>query len=509
MAWACYMKWNLGIFGWKESLPYSFQVDSQSDLRITICNKSSEWLLKQQVSSTSFLLPPSSKGLASVLHPVHNCIMLFAAKTAEGGCCYCSCQQKWGWQFVGQAYNPQRGFPKPSEIQGKVSFVFPIMLSLHLHFATKRSFPVANLLCQIDCPASTQRLRQSQDMSIGCCSFVALLNTGMLAEKSFHNPYFILLFFSSGSMQASIFLLLQEEELHLLAGNTAAGVYHEWPQSKIIISLKAVPELKRMARSEVGATFLLRKAFIKRTHFQANGHTAGNAHNLSSEQAIITPIEPFLTWLAICYAILSLYRTQRCDGLHRSIKIGKSSSEFKRLNVRVFSLLIIILYQHYFRSKLHEVLQAGLEFGAALPFAEIIQELRQPVDGSPAPEPYLRMALHIDRIAGKWQHLARKEDRWDPSWHLMIQDMLECFGTNGSIAGHNFQSDMLSRLHALKPMKDLSSLDRCNLTACCREDLLLQLMPSIPTTELHLVAWTFFATILRVWFQRLKNLILL
>ncbi len=208
---------------------------------------------------------------------------------------------------------------------------------------------------------------------------------------------------------------------------------------------------------------------MKRAHLQANGHTAGNARNLFSEQAFVTPIEPFLTWLAICYAILSLYGTQRCDGLHRSIKIGKSSSKLEQLNAAVFSLLIITLYQHYFRSKLHDVLQAGLEFGAALPFAEIIQELRQPVDGSPAPEPYLRMALHIERIAGKWQHLARKEERWDPAWQLMIQDLLECFGTNGSIAGHKFQSDILSRLHALRPMKDLSSLDRCNLTACWGE----------------------------------------
>lgn len=46
-------------------------------------------------------------------------------------------------------------------------------------------------------------------------------------------------------------ILLQEKEPLILAGNTAAGVYHEWPQSSVIVSLKEVPQLKRIVRSEV------------------------------------------------------------------------------------------------------------------------------------------------------------------------------------------------------------------------------------------------------------------
>ena len=45
--------------------------------------------------------------------------------------------------------------------------------------------------------------------------------------------------------------------------------------------------------------------------------------------------------------------------------------------------------------------QDGLELGAGLPFAEIIAELRKSDDCNPAPEPYLRMAAHVERVAGR------------------------------------------------------------------------------------------------------------
>jgi len=38
---------------------------------------------------------------------------------------------------------------------------------------------------------------------------------------------------------------------HILAGNTAAGVYHEWPSYSTIINIKGVKELTRVSRSQV------------------------------------------------------------------------------------------------------------------------------------------------------------------------------------------------------------------------------------------------------------------
>ena len=38
---------------------------------------------------------------------------------------------------------------------------------------------------------------------------------------------------------------------HILAGNTAAGVYHEWPDFDIIMSINGVKELSRVSRTQV------------------------------------------------------------------------------------------------------------------------------------------------------------------------------------------------------------------------------------------------------------------
>lgn len=47
------------------------------------------------------------------------------------------------------------------------------------------------------------------------------------------------------------------------------------------------------------------------------------------------------------------------------------------------------------------LVQAGhLVFGAAVPFAEIINEFRREVDDVAVPEAHLNMAAHIERIAG-------------------------------------------------------------------------------------------------------------
>lgn len=50
---------------------------------------------------------------------------------------------------------------------------------------------------------------------------------------------------------------LQGEDFQTLAGNTASGVYHEWPQSKFIIDIKDVVEVNRIERTEVKPWLLL------------------------------------------------------------------------------------------------------------------------------------------------------------------------------------------------------------------------------------------------------------
>lgn len=37
----------------------------------------------------------------------------------------------------------------------------------------------------------------------------------------------------------------------MVAGNTAAGVYHEWPEAPVLISLRDVRELSRSVKSKV------------------------------------------------------------------------------------------------------------------------------------------------------------------------------------------------------------------------------------------------------------------
>ena len=37
-----------------------------------------------------------------------------------------------------------------------------------------------------------------------------------------------------------------------LAGNTGAGVYHEWPEQKVLLDVKAIPALHIISCSQVG-----------------------------------------------------------------------------------------------------------------------------------------------------------------------------------------------------------------------------------------------------------------
>ena len=43
----------------------------------------------------------------------------------------------------------------------------------------------------------------------------------------------------------------QPDDFRLIAGNTGAGVYHDWPLERVLIDIKAIPELTRIDTSKV------------------------------------------------------------------------------------------------------------------------------------------------------------------------------------------------------------------------------------------------------------------
>ena len=55
------------------------------------------------------------------------------------------------------------------------------------------------------------------------------------------------------SQQARKYAVLQEAKVSvaLLAGNTGAGVYHEWPQQQVVISVLGIPALHNITYSQV------------------------------------------------------------------------------------------------------------------------------------------------------------------------------------------------------------------------------------------------------------------
>lgn len=40
----------------------------------------------------------------------------------------------------------------------------------------------------------------------------------------------------------------------MLAGNTGAGVYHEWPEQKVLLDVKGIPELHKLFMTQVCAS---------------------------------------------------------------------------------------------------------------------------------------------------------------------------------------------------------------------------------------------------------------
>lgn len=55
-----------------------------------------------------------------------------------------------------------------------------------------------------------------------------------------------------GMCNLRLCLGMQLEGAMVLAGNTASGVYHEWPQAPVIVSIRHLPELTATKRSKVG-----------------------------------------------------------------------------------------------------------------------------------------------------------------------------------------------------------------------------------------------------------------
>lgn len=43
----------------------------------------------------------------------------------------------------------------------------------------------------------------------------------------------------------------QQDDFRVIAGNTGAGVYHDWPLEKVLIDIKGIPDLARIETSKV------------------------------------------------------------------------------------------------------------------------------------------------------------------------------------------------------------------------------------------------------------------
>ena len=45
---------------------------------------------------------------------------------------------------------------------------------------------------------------------------------------------------------------LSGDSFRVVAGNTGAGVYHDWPLERVLVDIKAIPELTTIKYSQVG-----------------------------------------------------------------------------------------------------------------------------------------------------------------------------------------------------------------------------------------------------------------
>lgn len=43
----------------------------------------------------------------------------------------------------------------------------------------------------------------------------------------------------------------QQDDFRLIAGNTGAGVYHDWPSERVLIDIKGISDLSKIETSKV------------------------------------------------------------------------------------------------------------------------------------------------------------------------------------------------------------------------------------------------------------------
>ena len=49
----------------------------------------------------------------------------------------------------------------------------------------------------------------------------------------------------------------QQEDFRVIAGNTGAGVYHDWPSERVLVDIKGIPDLARIETSKVRCVLIV------------------------------------------------------------------------------------------------------------------------------------------------------------------------------------------------------------------------------------------------------------
>lgn len=74
----------------------------------------------------------------------------------------------------------------------------------------------------------------------------AALIAAMTAGKLYLTPKSLPELFGVLEMYAN-----QQDDFRLIAGNTGAGVYHDWPMERVLIDIKGIPDLTKIETSKV------------------------------------------------------------------------------------------------------------------------------------------------------------------------------------------------------------------------------------------------------------------
>lgn len=74
----------------------------------------------------------------------------------------------------------------------------------------------------------------------------AAVAPAMTAGKQYLTPKSLPELFGVLEMYAN-----QQDDFRLIAGNTGAGVYHDWPMERVLIDIKGIPELTKIETSKV------------------------------------------------------------------------------------------------------------------------------------------------------------------------------------------------------------------------------------------------------------------